>query len=50
MIYMIYMIFDGLAEALGGLRWVRKTWDWSLARSREGAKGGQGDGRGFGHD
>ena len=42
MIYMIYMIFDGLAEALG-LRWVRKAGDRSLARSREGAKGGQGE-------
>ena len=43
MIYMIYMIFDGLAEALGGLRWVRRIGDWNLARSRGGAKGAKGD-------
>ena len=38
MINMINMIFDELGLGIG-LRWVRKTWDWKLARSREAAKG-----------
>ena len=44
---------EGVGDGLGrffvgkrpsGLRWVRKTWDRSLARSREGAKGAKGMG------